>query len=159
MRPIRNKISTFSGSQRPHLWECDSFARCEHCGSVRSALRHMPCCGWFAGSPQGLSQRGPGDIFAVFLVGSYYILLAICNSKEVASAALLIVNTILSIIDSYLLFFLASFSAGGRQSKIHHKFLLTGGDGCHRPCFYLNVPVFIYQSHIGTLFSIWKTPS
>ena len=35
----------------------------------------------------------------------------------------------------HLLNFVASVSAGGGQSKIHHKFLLTGGDGCHRPCF------------------------
>ena len=53
----------------------------------------------------------------------------------------------------HLLNFVASISAGGGQSKIHHKFLLTGGDGCHRPV--LICPCFlIYQSRIlGTLFS------
>ena len=159
MRPIRNKISSFSGSQRPHLWVCDSSCRCEHCGSVRSALRHMPCCGWFAGYPPGLSQKGPGDIFAVSPVGSYYILLAVCNSKEAVSAASWIINTILSVIDSYLLNFVASISAGGGQI-IHHNFLLTGGDGCHRPCFLVPGYFLIFSpTYLGTLFSFWKTPS
>ena len=47
----------------------------------------------------------------------------------------------------HLLNFVASISAGGGHSKIHHKFLLTGGDGCHRPVFicpwllpYISVP-------------------
>ena len=45
----------------------------------------------------------------------------------------------------HLLNLIASISAGGGQSKIHHKILLTGGDGCHRPV--LICPCFhIYQS-------------
>ena len=56
-------------------------------------------------------------------------------------------NAILSIIDSFLLFVIASISAGGGQSKKHHNILLTGGDGCHRPV--LICPCFhIYQSRI-----------
>ena len=48
----------------------------------------------------------------------------------------------------HLLNFVASISAGGEQSKIHHKILLTGGDGCHRPCFIGPWLLPIYQSRI-----------
>ena len=59
------------------------------------------------------------------------------------------INTILSVIDSYLLNFVASVSAGGWQVQIHHNFLLTGGDGCHRPCFIGPWYFLIYQSRIS----------
>ena len=49
----------------------------------------------------------------------------------------------------HLLNFVASISAGGGQSKIHHNFLLTGGDGCHRPCFIGPWYFLIYQSRIS----------
>ena len=42
----------------------------------------------------------------------------------------------------HLLNFGASISAGGGQVQIHHNFLLTGGDGYHRPCFSLKCPCF-----------------
>ena len=59
------------------------------------------------------------------------------------------INTILSVIDSYLLNFVASVSAGGGQVQIYHNVLLTGGDGCHRPCFIGPWYFLIYQSHIS----------
>ena len=74
---------------------------------------------------------------------------AISPQAKAVSVAFLIFNTILSIKDSYLLNFVASISAGGGQVQIHHNFLLTGGDGCHRPCFIGPWYFLIYQSHIS----------
>jgi len=72
---------------------------------------------------------------------------AISPQAKAVLVVFLIFNKILSIKDSYLLNLVASTSAGGGQIIIHHNFLLTGGDGCHRPCLigpwlipYISVP-------------------
>ena len=73
---------------------------------------------------------------------------AISPQAKAVSVVFLIFNTILSIKDSDLLIFPTSVSAGGKQTKLFHNFLLTGGDGCHRPCFLVPGYFLIYQSHI-----------
>ena len=54
----------------------------------------------------------------------------------------------------HLLNFLTSVSAGGKQNKMFHNSLLTGGDGCHRPCFLVPGYFLIFSPvYFGTLFS------